>query len=258
MFSFLKREKVAPDKDTEIIIEDYNEILPVAEYFKKETGITFDKQMTILKNKTATFCRQKGVYSFIELVNTLKSDTSMKQELIDYLTINETFFYREFKQIQELVLKIKESGTNATILCAPCATGEEPYSIAIALIEAGVSENSFHITGIDINSDAVNKAKKAIYKERNTRNLSEQILNIYFTKKDNFYILNDKIKSNITFKVVNLFDLSFRNIGKFDYILSRNMLIYFDTETKYKAKSILEGLLKNPNQEIYFGHADLL
>lgn len=121
-----------------------------------------------------------------------------------------------------------------------------------------MSENSFYIVGIDINSDAVDKAKEAIYKERNIRNLSEQIINRYFIKRDSLYILNDRIKSNVTFKVINLFDLSFKNIGKFDYIFSRNTLIYFDRETKYKAKNILEELRKNQDQEIFFGHADLL
>lgn len=85
-----------------------------------------------------------------------------------------------------------------------------------------------------------------------------QSVNRYFIKRDSLYILNDRIKSNVTFKVINLFDLSFKNIGKFDYIFSRNTLIYFDRETKYKAKNILEELRKNQDQEIFFGHADLL
>ena len=61
----------------------------------------------------------------------------------------------------------------------------------------------------------------------------------------------------MTFKVINLFDPDFKNIGKFDFIFSRNMFIYFDKETKIRAKKILEDLRKNPNQEIFFGHADL-
>lgn len=258
MFSFLKKKELTTNEDIKIILEDYDDVSLVAEYFKNETGVTFDKQMAILKNKVTTFCRQKKIHSFMKLLDTIKIDSSIKQALIDYLTTNETFFYREFKQIEELVQAVKNSSTKVDILCAPCATGEEPYSIAIALLEAGVSENSFHITGIDINSDAVDKAKEAIYKERNIRKLSEQIINRYFVKKDNLYILSDKIKLKVTFKIQNLFDLSFRNIGKFDYIFSRNMLIYFDRETRYKAKNILEELRKNPNQEIFFGHADLL
>lgn len=258
MFNFFKKKKVSIDETREIIQEDYSDVLPVAEYFKDETGITFDKQMTILKNKVTTFCRQRGIHSFIKLLEVIRFNPSIKQALIDHLTTNETFFYREFKQIEELVQAVKQVGVNVDILCAPCATGEEPYSIAIALLEAGISENSFHIIGIDINSDALDKAKEAIYKERNIRNLSDQIINRYFIKKDNLYILENKIKSKVTFMILNLFDSSFKNIGKFDYIFSRNMLIYFDKETRQKAKGILEGLRKNPNQEIYFGHADLL
>ena len=136
-------------------------------------------------------------------------------------------------------------------------TGEEPYSIAIALLEADVSSSKFKIVGIDINNDALTKAKKAVYKERNTKNLSAKIITKYFKIDNDLYILQDNIKELVTFKLANLFDKSFTSIGKFDYILSRNMLIYFDKPTKQKAKNILESMRKNENQEIFFGHADL-
>lgn len=258
MFSFFK--KIMPideQKNITVVKEDYNDVSQIADYFKHETGVTFDKQTTILKSKVTTFCKQRAIGSFIELLDLVKHDRELKQSLTDYLTTNETFFYREVKQIQDLVKLVKSANTKVDILCAPSATGEEPYSIVIALLEAGVMHGSFHVVGIDINQDAINKAKEAIYRERNVRNLSEQIIDRYFTKENNLYILKDTIKSHVTFKVINLFDISFKSIGKFDFIFSRNMLIYFDKETKLKAKEILEGMRKNPNQEVFFGHADL-
>lgn len=257
MFSFFKKKEQVIENAQQSVAQDFRDVLPVAHFFKNETGVIFDKQLSILQNKVTTFCKQRDIDSFTELLKKVEQDKELKQELIDYLTTNETFFYREFKQIEELVKLVKETDTEVAILCAPSATGEEPYGIAIALLEAGVAPHKFHITGIDINFDATSKAKKAQYKERNVRNLSAEVIERYFTKSDSLYALKESVKSQVTFKVINLFDPSFKNIGKFDFIFSRNMLIYFDKETKLRAKEILEGLRKDPNQEIFFGHADL-
>ncbi|MDQ1244888.1 MAG: chemotaxis protein methyltransferase CheR [Campylobacterota bacterium] len=258
MFDFLKKntsQNISEKK--EAVVEDYNDVLPIAQYFKNETGVTFDKQTTILKSKVTTFCKQMAISSFRELLNAIKDDKKLKQQLVDSLTTNETFFYREFKQIEELVRLVKNEGRRVEILCAPSATGEEPYSIAIALLEAGVMPSNFHVTGIDINSDALNKANRAIYRERNVRNLPPQAIERYFTQESGNYILKDSIKQHVTFILMNLFDPAFKSIGKFDFVFSRNMLIYFDQETKLKAKGILESVRKNSNQEVFFGHADL-
>lgn len=171
MFGLFNKNKTVEDVKKVFITEDYKDILPVAQYFKNETGVTFDRQTSILQSKVTTFCKQRDIYSFIELLNTIEHNKNIKQELIDYLTTNETYFYREFKQISELVDLVKKADNKVNILCAPSSTGEEPYSIAIALLEAGVASYNF-VTGIDINSDALNKANIAIYRERNVRNLS--------------------------------------------------------------------------------------
>jgi len=259
MFSFFKKKKRLTQKDEEVVeIQDFTNVEPIAEYFKNETGVTFDNQISILKNKVMTFCRQRKINSFSKLLAMVDEDAKIKQELIDYLTTNETFFYREFRQIAELVELVKNNTNNVKILCAPSATGEEPYSIAIALLEAGVLPSRIEIVGIDINSDALNKAREATYKERNIRNLSDEIKEKYFDKQENFYALKSSVKSLVTFKLQNLFDPSFLNLGKFDFIFCRNMFIYFDAPTKTKAKNILESMRKNTNQEIFFGHADQL
>ncbi len=258
MFSFFKKKKQVIKTEEKVVFkEDFRDVTPVAVYFKNETGVSFDKQTSILRNKLITFCKKREIESFTKLLQIIQKDATIKQELTDALTTNETFFYREFKQIEELVQLVKASHSSVRILCAPSATGEEPYGIAIALLEAGVSSSSFNIVGIDINSDALDKANSAIYKERNVRNLSQSIVNKYFSQDDGKYILNDKIKSLVGFKQFNLFDDSLRQLGKFDFIFSRNMLIYFDKETKLKAKAILENLRKNDNHDIFFGHADL-
>ncbi len=257
MFSFFKKKEVVKKESKSVYKEDYTNIEPIAKYFYNETGITFDNQISILKSKVSSFCRQRKIASFSRLLEEIKSNTQLKQEIIDYLTTNETFFYREFKQVQELVSLVKDSSQKVKILCAPSATGEEPYSIAIALLEAGISSNAFYIVGIDINSDAITKAKFASYGERNVRNLSPDIIEKYFTVEGVKYLLNESVTSLVSFEVCNIFDSSFSTVGKFDFIFSRNMLIYFDKETKLRAKAILEDLRIDKNQDVFFGHADL-
>ena len=257
MFSFLKKKKSLIKEEVVVHPEDYIDVTPIADYFHNETGITFESQMSILKSKVTSFCKQREIYSFSSLLQNIQSNAALKQELIDYLTTNETYFYREFKQIQELVTLVKKSQGSVKILCAPSATGEEVYSIAIALLEAGVSSSSFHILGVDINSDAINKARNAVYGERNVRNLTPQIISKYFDINDKKYTLKQSVKSLVSFQVTNIFDSSFKNIGKFDFIFCRNMLIYFDKETKLKAKGILESLRTSNQHDIFFGHADL-
>jgi chemotaxis protein methyltransferase CheR len=257
MFSFFKKKTaLVPETKTEVY-QDYSDVSKIAAYFKNETGVTFDNQATILKNKLSTFCKQRDINSFESLLEMIHREAKIKQELIDALTTNETFFYREFKQIESLVQLVKNKSGHVDILCAPSATGEEPYSIAIALLEAGISAGSFKIVGIDINAEALQKAEEAMYRERNVRNLSPEIINKYFTYNDERYILNDSVKSLVSFKLTNIFDPSFKNIGTFDFVFSRNMLIYFDDETKLKAKSILESLRKDDAHGVFFGHADL-
>lgn len=254
---FPKKEIKQEETKRSSRVEDFTNINPIADFFKNLSGVTFDKQLSILESKTRSFCRHRNIYSYQELHEKINYDHNLKQDLINHLTTNETFFYREFAQIEELVALVKQKSSKVSILCAPCATGEESYSIAIALLEAGVQSNQFEIVGIDINSQAIEKAKIASYRERNIKNLPQPLLLRYFHQNEDRYELKESIKNLIDFKVINIFDPSFATIGKFDYIFSRNMLIYFDIPTKQKAKKILESIRKDTTQEIFFGHADL-
>ena len=259
MFSFFKKKKQNEQKEeAQNILYDCEDVSEVMNYFEKETGITFKKQKNILKSKLTLFCKTNKIHSFMSLLNSVKDDGEMKQKLINLLTTNETYFYREFSQIQELVKNVqkRESKAPITILCAPCATGEEPYSIAIALLEADTGVE-FSITGIDINSHALQKAREASYIKRHIGSLDESLVGRYFHLRDEKYILSEKVKERVSFKKKNIFEQEFIDLGKFEYVFSRNMLIYFDKETKLRAKIILESMQKEPSVGVFFGHADL-
>ncbi|WP_304545940.1 CheR family methyltransferase [Sulfurimonas microaerophilic] len=237
--------------------EDFSDVTIVAEYFKDLTGVTFDKQISILNSKAKSFCQNNNIYSYRELLEKISNDADLKQDLINRLTTNETFFYREFNQIAELVSLVKQENHPVRILCAPCATGEESYSIAIALLEAGIASNRFKIIGIDINSEAITKAKEANYRERNVRNLSDELQQRYFIQEGEIFHLKSDIKQLVEFHIFNIFEERFKSLEKFDYIFSRNMLIYFDAPTKQKAVEVLESMQKDQTKKIFFGHADL-
>ena len=258
MFSFFKKKQQVQVEEVQNRVHDYEDVTELMHYFEQETGITFEQQKNILKSKLTLFCKTNKIDSFTGLLNSVKSDGELKQELINLLTTNETYFYREFTQIQEVVEHVQHraSSTPIKILCAPCATGEEPYSIAIALLEAGVSVE-FSITGIDINSEALQKAKDARYSKRHMGSLDETLVQRYFGLEDEQYVLSEKVKSRVSFEQKNVFEPDFTALGKFDYVFSRNMLIYFDKETKLKVKSILESMQKDPSVGVFFGHADL-
>ena len=259
MFNLFKTKKNQTKKidiKEDSIVEDFENVDPISYYIKENVGIDFEKQKPILKSKLSLFCKKNNIYNFEDCLDKIKTDDVFKQNIINHLTTNESFFYRELNQITSLVDKVFSAQNNVNILCAPSANGEEPYSIVIALLEANVSKDKFKITGIDISSDAIQKSLIGKYNGNSVRNLSESILNKYFTKTDNFYTLNSEIIQQVTFKCVNIFDNNFKDIGEFDYIFSRNMLIYFDKETRIKAKNIFTKLLKNESESIFFGHAD--
>ncbi|MDD2356275.1 MAG: protein-glutamate O-methyltransferase CheR [Thiovulaceae bacterium] len=262
MFSFFqkkkKEEEIQPQhKQDELRLTSFDDVLPLAQYFKNETGVDFDSQLSILKSKMIAFCSKRSFKGFQECLDFVKKDALLKQELIDYLTTNETYFYREYKQIEKLVENVKATHSDITILCAPCSTGEEVYSIVIAFLEANIPHNRFSILGIDINQEVIEKAKNAVYNSKNLRNLSQELIEKYFDFNGSHYILKEFFKSSVDFRKMNIFDENFSSIGKFDFVFSRNMLIYFDKETKVKAKDILENLLNEKKNEIFFGHADL-
>ncbi|WP_345992589.1 CheR family methyltransferase [Sulfurimonas sp. HSL-1716] len=252
-----KQDTVTEEKTTVLETEDYTDVSPIARYIKEQTGINFDRQLGILRSKMTSFCKIRYIRSFQTCLTKVHEDSSFKQELINYLTTNETYFYREVSQIEDFVKCIKSENKKVSVLCAPCSSGEEPYSLVIALLEAGISAEKFNITAIDISTDALEMAKKALYKERNVKNIDNNIRSKYFDFKENTYALKDFVKGQVMFKQVNIFDKEFLELGRFDYIFSRNMLIYFDKETKQKARGILESMLKDKEKKIYFGHADL-
>lgn len=228
----------------------------VLHYIKREIGVDLFSKNTIIETKLKLFCERKEIYSFRKLFETLQHDRALRQDLIDLVTVNETYFYREEAQL-ELAVHFALALPNVKILCAPCASGEEVYSLSMMLTQKSRLSNSFSIKGIDINAEAIDKAEAGIYSERSLHKLSESLKNRFFTHNGKVYFIKKELFSSLSFQKINIFDHTFLDLGQFDIIFSRNMLIYFDDEFRLKTIERFAKLLKKEGK-LFLGHADII
>ncbi len=189
------------------------------------------------------------------------------QELMNAITINETYFFREKDQFEVLVNKILPelhrsipSSRPLRILSAPCSTGEEPYSMVLHIVEEGrvVQDRDIEVVGIDIDSTVIEKARSGKFSERSVHAIPKNILSRWFEKKNFSYELGEELQGTVDFQVVNVFNGSkMRELGKFDVIFSRNMLIYFDDASRKEVAMTFYNML-NPGGYVLLGHAEYM
>lgn len=192
-------------------------------------------------------------------------DENFLQKVINLLTVNETYFFREEYQFDTLINyvlpyldKIRPPQEVISILVAPCASGEELYSIAIKIMEEEnyINKRDFALLGIDIDSEMIEKCKAGKYTQRSVSKLPQKILEKYFKKEGNYYIFDKNIRKVVTCKKVNVLDkYAMKKLGKFDVIFSRNMLIYFDEKEKQEVIATFYEMLKE-NGFLFLGHAE--
>lgn len=225
-------------------------------YIKREIGIDLLTKTTVIETKLMLFCERKKIGSFSQLLEKLKTDKELRQKLINLVTVNETYYYREEAQLH-LAVDFALATPQAKILCAPCATGEEVYSLAMILQQRGASYSDFSILGIDINSEAILKAKDGLFSERSLHKLDSELRQKFFSSENGQFRAKKDSFSSINFKKVNIFEPEFLTIGTFDIIFSRNMLIYFDDEFRLETIRRFASLLK-PDGRLFLGHADII
>ncbi len=224
----------------------------------KHCGLTFNGSQKILFQKRVKSRVEKlRLNSFKEYYQYLKFDIKKDQELkelIDILTVNETFFFREPAQFdalfQYIIPEIEKTGSkNIKIWSAACSNGAEPYSLAILFNENQLYSNGWRIEiiGTDISPTALAEAREAKYTEAAFRNTSPTIKAKYFKKTpDNLYQLDRNIARKVSFKYLNLLnDTQMRMMKNFNVIFCRNVLIYFDNEAKKKVvENFYQSLIK--------------
>ena len=237
------------------IVPNASEFLQFIRVINELCGVDLTEKRNLLEPKFDNFLRELGFSDFRSFLTKLETDSAVRQKALDFITVNETYFYRELAQLKQAAFYLKALERPASVLSAPCASGEEVYSFAILLALNGVA--NVHITGIDINQKAIEKAKAGIYKERSLKNLPlSEKLRFFGSKNGDFEVKKSEL-CRCRFELCNVFDDKFFKLGKFDLIFSRNMMIYFDYESRLQ---LLENFynISNPECRLYIGNSDLV
>jgi chemotaxis protein methyltransferase CheR len=228
----------------DITDEEFNRITTMVH---TRFGIDLSKKRTLIRGRLNGTLRTLGYTSFAQYMEAIDDDTSGQRlvEMIDRLSTNHTFFFREADHIDYLVNAAlpslwgpdeEEGLRNGRIWCAGCATGEEPYSILIALADKyGINALPRHplILASDISSSALATAQRGVYPVARVREAGDIVKRGYATNEDEEKIrMKESLRSRVLFKRINLMrqDFPFRN--EFDIIFCRNVMIYFDQPTR--------------------------
>ena len=239
------------------------------EYIETRTGIHMDEgkqnyfAMSLDTRMHALGLKDYGAYYTFLTTNV----QGMKEfaELLDLILIKETFFFRDERQINTLIhdvlpaLREKNNGKEIKIWSAGCATGEEPYTLAMAIMENfPAGDINFSIYATDISAGAVSYARKGVYGKGSMRAIDKSILSKYFVQKDGRYHLTEEVKQLIHFDVVNLIE-PYLPTGEngFDVIFCKNVIIYFELET---IKKVIHRFYDTLTSGGYFfvGHSESL
>jgi chemotaxis protein methyltransferase CheR len=188
------------------------------------------------------------------------------EQFVNAFTVNETYFYREEHQLACLTsdllavrIKAKPRGEQIRIWSVPCSTGEEPYSIAIWLLENWplVDQHDIEIVGSDIDTQAIAAARAGTYGKRAFMRLPPYLLQKYFEPEaEDAWTIIDDLRHSVRFTAANIVDRAQTHPhGRFDVIFCRNVLIYFDdTSRRIAAENLYENLL--PGGFICLGHTE--
>ncbi|MET0969246.1 MAG: protein-glutamate O-methyltransferase CheR [Tardiphaga sp.] len=252
--------------ETPDITED--EFRRLAEFLYRRTGMVFaETKRYYVERRIGERMQATSMNTFVRYFAYLRNDArSEVEQLINAFTVNETYFYREDHQLTCLSTDLlrervaqKRRGDAIRIWSVPCSTGEEPYSIAMWLLEnwAAVDDYDIEIVGSDIDTRVLEAAAEGIFGKRALMRLSPPLIARYFSDigDDRWQILDD-LRQSVQFSRVNLIDpRETRAQGKFDVIFCRNVLIYFDDESRrVAAENLYDNLL--PGGFICLGHTE--
>jgi chemotaxis protein methyltransferase CheR len=211
---------------------------------KERSGLvlTADK-VYLLESRLVPLARKRGMAGLDDLVKAirLKRDEPLLRDVTEAMTTNESFFFRDavpFDRLRKLVLpellKLRAEQKRIRIWCAACSTGQEPYSIAMILKEEAARFNGWRveIIGTDLSRDVLEKAQAGIYSQFEVqRGLPIQMLVKYFAKVGEMWQIDPALRAMVRFKEINLLR-PFAELGVFDVVFCRNVLIYFDQAIK--------------------------
>ncbi len=232
------------------------------EYFKKavfdltkiDLNAYKEKQM---KRRIDTLISKNKIVGYEKYIDLLKKDKDKFEEFVNYLTINVSEFYRNVDQWQLLDKEIipeliSRFGKNLKIWSAACSTGDEPYSLVMAL-SRHVPLNQIRIYATDLDKQVIEKAKLGLYAEKSVIGVPADLKKKFFTKIGPSYQISDEVKSRVEFKEHNLLKDTY--LTDFHMIVCRNVLIYFTEEAKDEVFRKFQKSLK-PGGYLFIGSTE--
>lgn len=244
------------------------EVQRFCEFLYRRTGMSFsESKRYFIDRRLDERIAATGSSSFHAYFSMLRADADHEIEhLINSFTVNETYFYREDAQLRcmtadllQAIVGRKAAGSPIRIWSVPCSTGEEPYSLALWLMENWPQVDSYNIeiVGSDIDTRALKAAAEGIYGDRALMRLSPDLVSRYFTRLgEGRYQIDEGLRASIEFSRVNLIDsVDMARQRDFDLVFCRNVLIYFDDASRRVAAENLYDCLR-PGGYICLGHSE--
>jgi chemotaxis protein methyltransferase CheR len=235
----------------------------------ERTGMFFDNgRSDLLIDKLSPLVIERGFSSYLDYYYLLKYDASALfewQNVMNALSVQETYFWREIDQVRALVQTLvpqwhaRGSNSPLRIWCAACATGEEPLTIAIALNEAGWFKRAqIEIQASDASSNAIRRASEGVYKERAFRNLPPELRARYFEPEGSGWRVRSDIHSRINWGIANLMEESqIAPLAAADFIFCRNVFIYFSESAIGRVVGSFSRFIRPPGY-LFVGAAESL
>ena len=233
---------------------------------KERSGLVLsaDKQY-LVESRLIPLARRSGLTGISDLVAKMKTGAEpLIVAVVEAMTTNETFFFRDkvpfdhFREtIMPMMLEARKNRRSIRIWCAASSTGQEPYSLAMILKEMGASLSGWRteIVATDLSQEVLEKSKSGIFSQFEVqRGLPIQMLVKHFSQINETWQLSPEIRAMVQFKQLNLLH-DFSSLGTFDIIFCRNVLIYFDQDTKVNVFNRLAKVIE-PDGFLVLGAAE--
>ncbi|MBI5076109.1 MAG: tetratricopeptide repeat protein [Nitrospirae bacterium] len=240
-------------------------LTPFKSLIREKCGLSFeDSREVLLAEGIRARLLERAVASHDAYLNLLSCEPDEFNRLVNLITVKETYFFREpvhFKILTEtLIPELLSTMQNRRIriVCAGCSTGEEPYSIAIALARTFGPDFSsmFSVVGFDIDEEALGRARAGIYPDHSFRGVPDHIQKEFFDEKANGFQINNTVRKGVEFLRLNIFSDPYPDtIRNADVIFYRNVSIYFEPEDQQHIFRNLAAML-NEKGYLFLGSAE--
>ena len=219
---------------------------------------------TLVSGRLSKRLKHYGLDSYGEYFRLIKSGSHPEetQTALDLLTTNETYFFREpkhFEFLKDQILPERKAGATFRIWCAASSSGEEPYTLAMMLADS-LGEAPWEIVASDISSRVLEKAQLGLYPMERAEHIPARLLKAYCLKgidsQEGMFVVDKRLRSRVRFMQINL-NTTLPDIGEFDAVFLRNVMIYFDTKTKRQVVNRIFSLIK-PRGWLVIGHSESL